>query len=95
MLNPDGRIWIDRLFEGLSDKGERLSPADGERIVHLVAHPVGAGGFHLPEAQDRPMGRRISRKPHRRLRLSPASPTAVAAKPVVVISGVPKWAKRG
>ncbi len=42
MLNPDGRIWIDRLSEGLSDTGERLSPADGERIVRLVAHHVGA-----------------------------------------------------
>ena len=35
MLNPDGRLWIDRLSEGLSDTGERLSPADGERIVRL------------------------------------------------------------
>jgi type IV secretion system protein TrbB len=42
MLNPDGRIWIDRLSEGLSDTGEVLSPADGERIVRLVAHHVGA-----------------------------------------------------
>jgi P-type conjugative transfer ATPase TrbB len=42
MLNPDGRLWIDRLSEGLSDTGERLSPADGERIVRLVAHHVGA-----------------------------------------------------
>ena len=42
MLNPDGRIWIDRLSEGLSDTGEALSPADGERIVRLVAHHVGA-----------------------------------------------------
>ncbi|UKK94142.1 P-type conjugative transfer ATPase TrbB [Brucella pseudogrignonensis] len=41
MLNPDGRIWIDRLSEGLSDTGETLSPADGERIVRLVAHHVG------------------------------------------------------
>ena len=40
MLNPDGRLWIDRLSEGLSDTGERLSPADGERIVRLVAHHV-------------------------------------------------------
>jgi hypothetical protein len=37
-----GRLWIDRLTEGLSDTGERLSPADGERIVRLVAHHVGA-----------------------------------------------------
>ena len=42
MLNPDGRLWIDRLSEGLSDTGEWLSAADGERIVRLVAHHVGA-----------------------------------------------------
>lgn len=41
MLNPDGRLWIDRLSEGLSDSGEHLSAADGERIVRLVAHHVG------------------------------------------------------
>jgi len=42
MLNPDGRLWIDRLTEGLADTGEKLSAADGERIVRLVAHHVGA-----------------------------------------------------
>ncbi|WP_432416995.1 P-type conjugative transfer ATPase TrbB [Mesorhizobium australicum] len=42
MLNPDGRLWIDRLAEGLADTGERLAPADGERIIRLVAHHVGA-----------------------------------------------------
>jgi type IV secretion system protein TrbB len=42
MLNPDGRLWIDRLTEGLADTGERVSVADGERIVRLVAHHVGA-----------------------------------------------------
>jgi len=42
MLNPDGRLWIDRLAGGLFDTGERLSPGDGERIVRLVAHHVGA-----------------------------------------------------
>ena len=42
MLNPDGRLWIDRLSEGMSDTGERISPADGERIIRLVAHHVGA-----------------------------------------------------
>lgn len=41
MLNPDGRLWVDRLSEGLADTGERLSPADGERIIRLVAHHVG------------------------------------------------------
>ncbi|RDD97815.1 P-type conjugative transfer ATPase TrbB [Paracoccus pantotrophus] len=42
MLNPDGRLWIDRLSEGLNDTGERLSASDGERIIRLVAHHVGA-----------------------------------------------------
>ena len=42
MLNPDGRLWIDRLASGLTDTGERLSAPDGERIVRLVAHHVGA-----------------------------------------------------
>jgi type IV secretion system protein TrbB len=42
MLNPDGRLWIDRLSEGLCATDERLSAADGERIVRLVAHHVGA-----------------------------------------------------
>ena len=42
MLNPDGRLWVDRLGEGLADTGEVLAPADGERIIRLVAHHVGA-----------------------------------------------------
>ncbi len=42
MLNPDGRLWIDRLAGGLYDTGEYLAAADGERIVRLVAHHVGA-----------------------------------------------------
>lgn len=42
MLNPDGCLWLDRFKEGLADTGERLAPADGERIVRLVAHHVGA-----------------------------------------------------
>ncbi|MBB6192787.1 type IV secretion system protein VirB11 [Sphingobium wenxiniae] len=41
MLNPDGRLWIDRLGEGISDTGMMLAAADGERIVRLVAHHVG------------------------------------------------------
>nr|WP_319483768.1 P-type conjugative transfer ATPase TrbB [uncultured Cohaesibacter sp.] len=42
MLNPDGHIWVDRLSEGLADTGEILSAEDGERIIRLVAHHVGA-----------------------------------------------------
>ena len=42
MLNPDGRLWIDRLAGGLIDTGQILIAADGERIIRLVAHHVGA-----------------------------------------------------
>lgn len=42
MLNPDGRLWIDRLGEGIADTGMAMSAADGERIIRLVAHHVGA-----------------------------------------------------
>ena len=42
MLNPDGRLWVDRLKEGLVAADDILNPADGERIVRLVAHHVGA-----------------------------------------------------
>jgi len=42
MLNPDGRLWIDRLSEGMANTGETITPADAERIVSLVAHHVGA-----------------------------------------------------
>ena len=42
MLNPDGRLWADRLTTGLCDTGKRLSPEDGERIIRVVAHHIGA-----------------------------------------------------
>src|ERR1700727_146877 len=61
MLNPDGRLWIDRLSGGLEDTGCRVAPADAERIVRLVAHHVGveihAGSprvsAELPESGER------------------------------------------
>jgi type IV secretion system protein TrbB len=61
MLNPDGRLWIDRLSGGLEDTGARVGPADAERIVRLVAHHVGlevhAGSprisAELPESGER------------------------------------------
>ncbi len=61
MLNPDGRLWIDRLSSGLEDTGSRLAPDDAERIVRLVAHHVGvevhAGSprvsAELPESGER------------------------------------------
>lgn len=42
MLNPDGRLWLDRLGSGRSPVGVSLSPADAERIVRLVAAHVRA-----------------------------------------------------
>jgi P-type conjugative transfer ATPase TrbB len=42
MLNPDGRLWIDRLGSGLADTGIGVTAADGERIIRLVAHHVGS-----------------------------------------------------
>jgi type IV secretion system protein VirB11 len=84
MLNPDGRLWIDRLTGGLADTGKRLSAADGERIVRLVAHHVGAEvhpgsprvSAELPETGERFEG------------LIPpvvASPAFAIRKPVVAV----------
>jgi type IV secretion system protein VirB11 len=37
MLNPDGRLWIDKVGIGRIDTGERVEPAEAERIIRLVA----------------------------------------------------------
>lgn len=37
MVNPDGRLWIDRVGEGRVDMGAGLQPAESERIIRLVA----------------------------------------------------------
>jgi type IV secretion system protein VirB11 len=42
MLNPDGSLWVDRLGSGREPLGVRLSAADGERIIRLVAAHVRA-----------------------------------------------------
>ena len=42
MVNPDGRLWIDRLGEGRSDAGQRVHPSETERIIRLVASHVRA-----------------------------------------------------
>jgi len=41
MLNADGRLWVDRLSSGMAETSERLSAAQAERIIRLVAHHVG------------------------------------------------------
>jgi len=60
MLNPDGQLWIDRLSSGRAVLGT-MAPADGERIIRLVAAHVG-GEVHrtrpllsaeLPETGER------------------------------------------
>ena len=42
MLNPDGRLWVDRLSKDFATPARAIAPADGERIIRLVAHHVGA-----------------------------------------------------
>ena len=41
MLNPDGRLWVDRLSSGLSHANELILTSESERIIRLVAHHVG------------------------------------------------------
>jgi len=41
MVNPDGKIWIDRIGEGRSFTGELLGPDDANRILRLLADHVG------------------------------------------------------
>ena len=94
MLNPDGRIWIDRLSEGLADTGEMLSAADGERIVRLVAHHVGAEvharsprvSAELPESGERFEGL-----------LPPVvmSPAFAIRKPAVAVFGLGDYVSAG
>jgi type IV secretion system protein TrbB len=40
MVNPDGRLWIDRAGTGRADSGARLGAAETERIIRLVAAHV-------------------------------------------------------
>ncbi len=41
MLNPDGRLWIDRLSTGRKPLEAVLAPSDGERLIRLVAAHIG------------------------------------------------------
>ncbi len=61
MVNPDGRLWLDRHGDGRTDTGKRLGAAEVERIIRLVASHVGQechGGqpivsAELPESGER------------------------------------------
>ena len=41
MVNPDGRIWVDRIGEGRSWTGCLLAPADADRVLRLLADHAG------------------------------------------------------
>ncbi len=94
MLNPDGRLWIDRLSTGLVETQERLAAAEGERIVRLVAHHVGAEvhpasprvSAELPETGERFEGL-----------LPPvvAAPTFAIRKPAVAVFTLDDYAGAG
>jgi type IV secretion system protein VirB11 len=94
MLNPDGRLWIDRLSDGLTATGSTLSQADGERIIRLVAHHVGAEvhaasprlSAELPQSGERFEGL-----------LPPvvAAPTFAIRKPAVAIFSLADYVARG
>lgn len=40
LVNPDGRLWIDRHASGRSESGVILTPHETERIIRLVASHV-------------------------------------------------------
>ncbi len=42
MLNADSSLWIDRLGEGRSFTGHKISREDAERVIYLVASSVEA-----------------------------------------------------
>jgi type IV secretion system protein VirB11 len=40
MVNPDGRLWLDKAGTGRIDTAERIGTAEAERIIRLVAAHV-------------------------------------------------------
>jgi type IV secretion system protein VirB11 len=41
MVNPDGRLWLDRHGDGRVETGKRLNQTEAERIIRLVASHIG------------------------------------------------------
>ncbi len=41
MVNPDGKLWLDKLGKGRFDTKTRLTPSEAERVVRLVASYIG------------------------------------------------------
>jgi P-type conjugative transfer ATPase TrbB len=94
MLNPDGRLWLDRLGVGLQDTGQLMAPADGERIIRLVAHHVAAEvhaaaprlSAELPDSGERFEGL-----------LPPvvAAPAFAIRKPAAKVFALPEYVRAG
>ena len=40
MVNPDGRLWLDRAGEGRIDTGDIVAGSEAERIIRLVASHI-------------------------------------------------------
>jgi P-type conjugative transfer ATPase TrbB len=40
MVNPDGRLWLDKAGEGRIDTGEHIGWSEAERIIRLVASHI-------------------------------------------------------
>lgn len=54
MANPDGAIWVEWAGRGLIDTGIKLSAADRERVIRLVASGAGEAidtGFPIVSAE--------------------------------------------
>ena len=94
MVNPDGRLWIERAAIGRVDSGERIGHAEAERIIRLVAAHVRREvtdktpivSAELPETGERFEG------------LIPpvvASPTFAIRKPAVAIFTLRDYAATG
>ncbi|MDZ4789944.1 MAG: P-type conjugative transfer ATPase TrbB [Hyphomicrobiales bacterium] len=45
MVNPDGRLWLDRTDQGRIDTGERLKSTETERIIRLIAAHIGQEAY--------------------------------------------------
>lgn len=94
MLNPDGKLWVDRLRAGLSSTDLIMSAEDGERVIRLVAHHVGAEAHahsprisaELPEGGERFEGL-----------LPPvvAAPSFAIRKPAVAVFSLADYAAAG
>lgn len=83
MLNPDGRLWLDRLADGLIATDQVVRVGDAERIVRLVAHHVGVEVHpqHPRVSAELPTGERFEGL------LPPvvAAPTFAIRKPAVAV----------